>query len=192
MHLTVACAVCKAPIKTTPYRLAEGRGKFCSRSCARKMTDSKFLAKIDKKGPIHPRLKSRCWLWIGHVASDGYGVVRYARKAIGAHRRHWELVNGEIPKGLRVLHKCDNRRCVNPEHLFIGTDLDNIRDRDSKGRQVRGERSHLSKLTDEKVLEIRRIYAVRGKSAMSGLAKRFGVTVSQIRWIVNRWCWKHV
>ena len=81
-----------------------------------------------------------CWLWTGRlvnrkVATETYGVIVIARKSVRAHRYSWELHNGPIPEGMQVLHKCDTPRCVNPEHLFLGTNADNMADKYTKGRQ---------------------------------------------------------
>lgn len=90
-----------------------------------------------------PEPNSGCWLWLGALFVSGYGwFQRGHRKQPGAraNRISWELHRGPIPDGLCVLHRCDNPSCVNPDHLFIGTQLDNIADRDRKGRQARGVR----------------------------------------------------
>lgn len=80
--------------------------------------------------------KSGCWHFIGSLSKTGYGVVGLNGKVIGAHRAAWILTNGEVPDGLFVCHKCDNRRCINPDHLFLGTAKDNTQDMISKGRRV--------------------------------------------------------
>lgn len=78
---------------------------------------------------------SGCWEWRGsQYANNGYGQIRYKYQAVLVHRFSWSMLRGEIPEGLCVLHRCDNRPCVNPEHLFLGTYLDNARDMSQKGR----------------------------------------------------------
>ena len=88
-----------------------------------------------------------CWLWTGYIGKNGYGRFK-ANKDIGAHRFAYQLLKGPIPAGLFVLHRCDVRHCVNPEHLFLGTQRDNILDAQSKGRLARGD-THGSRLHPE-------------------------------------------
>lgn len=76
-----------------------------------------------------------CWEWIGTITNEGYGVFGAEGGFSSAHRFSWKIHYGDIPDGLLVLHKCDNRRCVNPEHLFLGTQSDNMRDKIAKGRR---------------------------------------------------------
>lgn len=78
--------------------------------------------------------KPGCWIWSGALRQDGYGVVKIHGKQIRAHRLIYQNLVGEIPEHLQVLHRCDVRRCVNPAHLFLGTDADNHRDKTAKGR----------------------------------------------------------
>jgi hypothetical protein len=75
-----------------------------------------------------------CWWWTGSIMSSGYGHFKMAGGMVGSHRASWQLAFGPIPEGLFVLHHCDNQRCVNPEHLFLGTHADNVRDCVAKGR----------------------------------------------------------
>lgn len=82
-----------------------------------------------------------CWLWIG-AKSRGYGYFRVFGKSVRAHHFSWETRYGKIPEKLCVLHKCDVPACVNPDHLFLGTQIDNIRDRDQKGRSGHSSKTH--------------------------------------------------
>lgn len=139
------------------------------------------------------RKTDSCWLWTGTPNRDGYGRFRYglSNKYGGvekmAHRVSWELANGAIPEGMVICHKCDNPPCVNPDHLFMGTSLDNSRDRDQKGRTLSGERNPISKLTWEKVSLIRTMRAAGSKQ--QPLADMFGVSQAVISDIVlgKRW-----
>lgn len=101
---------------------------------------------------------SKCWNWTQVLAKNGYGGFYCLVKKFLAHRISWMLHKGIIPDGLCVLHRCDNRRCVNPDHLFLGTNKDNQDDCKSKGRnfRVRGEDFSVCKLTKSSVLEIRK------------------------------------
>lgn len=91
-------------------------------------------------GPLHYRLMARvvqegdCWVWTASKFNSGYGKITFNERQMGAHRASWLVFRGDIPAGICVLHKCDNRPCVNPDHLFLGTNLDNVRDKQAKGR----------------------------------------------------------
>lgn len=132
-----------------------------------------------------------CHLWQGGTFDVGYGAMWVNGQNRGAHRLAWEFANGEIPKGMFVCHKCDNRLCVNVDHLFLGTQYDNIDDMVSKQRHARGETQSASKLTEEQVLEIREIYA-RGGITQTALGKRYGVGHTTVSYVVNKRAWSHV
>jgi hypothetical protein len=157
----------------------------------------RFWQKVNKDGPTptHCPEIGQCWLWSASVfAKLGYGMFYLGQRQLEAHRYSWELHNGEIPAGMWVLHRCDNRLCVNPGHLFLGTPADNVADCKKKGRQARGEKNSRAKLTEEQVREIRRRYERGWRTAQSGgvLAREFGVSPSTISQIVRGKHWKHI
>ena len=136
-----------------------------------------------------------CWVFRGFRLSNGYGRIQGPSGLSLAHRASWEAYRGPIPSGLCVLHLCDNPPCVNPEHLFLGTQRDNVLDMLAKGRdrhateviKTRGEKHWRCKLTREQVLEIRR----RRSEPQKQLAAEFGTTQRYISSIVcgRKWKW---
>ena len=132
---------------------------------------------------------SGCWECISHRPhKEGYFIICRDGKTQRMHRYIYEQNFGKIPAGLVVRHKCDNRACINPEHLEIGTVADNNMDRNLRDRQMRGVNQRLAKLNDEKAKEI----FLDDITPRSVLAKKFGVKQSQIWCIKNRITWKHV
>lgn len=116
-------------------------------------------------------------------------------KLLNAHRVAWIITHGEVPKGMLVCHKCDNPPCCNPNHLFLGTHADNVRDcvRKKRKNPVHGERQWCAILSESDVREIRRRYVFRGgKNSTLGLAKEFGVDRSTITAITTGRIWKHI
>jgi hypothetical protein len=145
---------------------------------------SVFWANVDKSGD--------CWLWTKGCYWSGYGSFAWKGRSRPTHRIAWEITHGPIPDGLHVLHRCDVRRCVNPAHLFLGTESDNHRDKVRKGRQgaARGEKSRNAKLTDEIVREMRTRYAAG--EHQTDLGRCFGVNSSVVSRAVRGETWRHV
>jgi len=147
--------------------------------------------------------ESGCWIWTGCLLEGGYGCFDHRdRKTRTAHRASYEMFKGPIPSDKMVLHSCDVRCCVNPNHLRLGTHSDNMRDRTSRGRTARGDRhasrtkpgrlptgdSHWNcRLTPEEVREIR-----QSDESQSSLGRRYGVSVQQIHRVVHRKSWAHL
>ncbi len=136
-------------------------------------------------------LETNCWNWTDKLEGGGYGRIRVQNKRYQAHRYSWLTHRGPIPRGLNVLHKCDNPACVNPDHLFIGTHMDNMADKYMKGREnyALGIFHSQAKLTEEAVRSIR---AEAGITSQRKLAKRFGVSQSVISNITTHKTWKEV
>lgn len=142
----------------------------------------RFLRKIT----INPT--TGCWEWHGAWGWGGYGVFKLGKMQT-SHRASYQIFKGEIPKGLWVLHKCDVRKCVNPDHLFLGTCSDNTIDKLSKGRGyfTGGENNGQAKLTEENIREIRSSSLLQKE-----LAEKFSVWPSAISRIKSGLRWKHL
>lgn len=134
-----------------------------------------------------------CWLWTGALDHRGYGDYRKHTPERKAHRLAWHVVNGPIPAGLFVLHTCDNPPCVRPDHLFLGTHVDNMRDSAAKGRNASqrypglraGARAGNAKLTQANVQEIR-----SSTSSHTDLAHQFGICAEHVRRIRRGQRWR--
>lgn len=150
----------------------------------------RFWEKVDR--PDDP---SACWIWVGTRLVSGYGCIRVDARTRRAHQVAYELVNGPIPEGIGyhgtcVLHRCDIPLCVNPSHLFLGTQRDNMLDRDAKGRGLRGETVGVAKLTDAKVRAIRLHHGMG--MTQRDLGVMFGINQSNISRVCRAETWSHV
>jgi hypothetical protein len=145
--------------------------------------EPRFWKNVDRSGD--------CWVWIGGFGDTGYGQfwVSDQRRSLGAHRVSYEIAYGPIPPGQMVCHRCDNRKCVRPDHLFLGTHADNMADMAAKRRAASGERQHLAKLTWEDVRIIRTLYAEK-KLNQRELAEQYGVDQTLISHVVLRKIWR--
>jgi len=131
-----------------------------------------------------------CWLWTGLISQDGYGKVGYNYKTYRAHRLIFELLTKQNINNKYLCHSCDNPLCVNPKHLFIGTQKDNIKDASNKNRRAIGEKHPQHKLTEKEVLEIRNLKK-NGKT-IKELSYLFKVNQSSISAITTYRYWKHI
>lgn len=143
----------------------------------------RFWAKVRRSDP------DACWLWAGRKGANGYGTIIRNNRFIYSHRHSWCLTNGAIPPGLFVCHRCDVPLCVNPGHLFLGTNADNMADAAKKGRSASGERGGTAKLTQAQVNDIRA--ALRAGESRRCIARRFGVGHSAINVISSGKGWRH-
>lgn len=205
-RISRVCPQCDNAFMVARSVAEAGKGRFCSRACA-------FAGRTPHTDPID-RLAAKvahdhdtgCWLFTGTLTRAGYGQLYMPGETLRsgsrqlAHRVSWRLYRGPIPEGMAVLHHCDTPACVNPDHLFLGSHTDNMRDMHRKGRSVsqvkpelhaRGERQHLAKLTADQVLEIRHLRSVE-HLGLSQIGDQFGVTKSAVWAIVNGRTWRHV
>lgn len=159
--------------------------RFCSQGCAhasiRLDPVENFWSKVEKG--------EGCWRWTGGLSPKGYGVHWVGRGHKRAHRFSFELATGIDPADQVVMHKCDNRACVNPDHLQLGTQSENVADMDAKGRrgQSRGEAHHAAKLTPDQVRAIR-----NDGRAPRHIAREYPVTESGIEAIKAGRTWRHL
>lgn len=154
------------------------------RECpSRRNTPGKFWANVQKG--------DGCWEWQGCTEKDGYGVFFMWGRQWRAHRLAYILTHGHVLPNVSVLHECDNRRCVRPDHLFLGTNTDNMADRYNKGRSASGEHHGRAILTESIVLTCRdRFYA--GNETARALAREYGVGESTMLDAIHGKSWRHI
>lgn len=150
----------------------------------------RFLRQADSDG-LDPEA---CWIWTGAENSNGYGRFVLGNQLKLAHRVSYELFIGPIPDGMNVCHACDNRKCVNPHHLWLGSQSENLKDAVSKGRltppNTSGERNGNRKLCADDVRSIRAMF--QGGQRRFQIANRFGVSPSTVGEILAGKIWKDV
>lgn len=151
--------------------------------------DEKLIERFNSK---YVKDESGCWLWTASVAGKGYGQIKLPgqRKQIYAHRLSYLIHKGEDPGNKQVCHTCDNPRCVNPDHLFIGTAQDNHDDMKNKGRHTYGEKSATVKLSENDVKQIK--IALKSGMTQMRIAKAFDVSQAEINRINTGKRWQHI
>lgn len=185
------CPGCGKTFRPRHAPTQSGFTTYCSRTCWRTHAvkvplAERFWSKANRS------TADACWEWQAGCTKTGYGEFGVSGKMLRAHRVAWEIVNGPIPPAVDVCHRCDNRRCVNPDHLFLGTRSDNMRDCAAKGR-VRGavepgERHSSAKLTEAQVLTI----LADNVSSHVELGLRYGVKKHHIYAIRVGKKWRHL
>lgn len=205
---------CKKCGKMFNWRRAKNQviPMFCSMKCRghtgfrpgsplfiSEMNEEQKFERLKKSYEKHVIRQESCWDWKGSISNNGYPVMS-CRRTIGADRGHkasWIIHNGPIPEGMHVCHSCDNRKCTNPEHLWIGTHKQNNDDKIAKGRAkyvqppvMKGEANPSAKLTEAMVKEIKCLLEL-GHSSY-GIAKKFSVSKTTILRIKRNTHWKHI
>ena len=167
-----------------------------SKSCGclkSEVTSARFSAPVEPRfwSKVARRQGDQCWEWQAASNARGYGTFGANGKSCLAHRLAWELVNGAIPEGMLVCHTCDNPKCCNPQHLWLGTNAENIEDMRRKGRARarRGASNKNAKLSMDQAREVRRLYSAGGVSQQA-IADALGVTQRVISLIVRNVSYK--
>jgi len=188
---------CKRQVKIKGNHLLTGRNKSCG--CQAAPRDMSILERVKRKAVI---TDGGCWLWIKIARGNRGGISnrgRYSRTTVGGgkrfaiHRRVWEEIKGPIPGGLCVLHNCptgDDDRCVNPDHMFLGTRDENLKDAARKNRIAYGPRVGSAKLTDEMAVEIYRKHYAEGKTEKSLIAEYESPSQCRIAKVLRRETWR--
>lgn len=162
--------------------------------------DKALVSKMIKEKPTQDRFMSKvmpepntgCWIWTASTNIKGYGQFGIGgnQNCVTSHRVAYEMFKGPIPQKMHVLHYCDNTWCVNPDHLWLGTNLDNVKDRLRKGRGAKGITNSRAKLTELEVKIIRETHAAG--FSRTAISRYFKMSLTAMRNIIDRINWKHI
>lgn len=161
--------------------------RFCSYKCSTLAVQSVPIADLRDRFLQKVTKAERCWIWSACKANNGYGKTVLHGKPLSAHVASYRLFKGDVPKGMVVMHKCDNPSCVNPEHLVLGTPKDNVDDMLQKGRQCCGESRANSQLKSWMIPEI-----IRSNEKHAQIARRLGVSATAVSFARKGRTWKHI
>jgi HNH endonuclease len=192
-RISKICIYCNKEFIALPRQVRLNKAKYCSENCYN-LYRSKHASTFEEvflKNTLIPENKNDCWVYKGNKL-HGYGRIRAGNKTILAHRFSYEYYKNKIPNEMCVLHKCDRPSCVNPQHLFLGTQADNVYDMVSKNRQntARGEKHIHARLTVDQVREIK--LKLKNGIRASELAREFNICGTAISKIKLGRTWKHV
>lgn len=148
-----------------------------------RMSEEQFWSRASRVG--------ECWIWQGSLTTNGYGRLLVKGRWLGTHKIAFLLSHGSVPDGLEVCHTCDNRACIRPDHLFLGTHRENMQDMKTKGRSTYGTKHFNAQLTEDDIRQIRALY-VPWKVTCRQLGEMFGTSYKNISRIVRREAWAHV
>jgi hypothetical protein len=191
------CEWCSHEFLASVHSIRAGGGRFCSMKCVyawigRRSPEERFWSYVNRT--------ESCWLWIGRWNANGYGMLLTPNGRVRAPQFSWELHSGRpVPDGLWVLHKCDTPACVNPEHLFLGTRSDNMKDAAAKGRLAqqknpernKAARAKLAKLSPDDVRAIRLRHA-EGGITLEAIGVSYGVTKHAVWRVVHGKVWTDI
>lgn len=203
-RVPATCAQCGSGFLALNFLIKRGLGKYCTRTCTMKANWATRSIPVLERFFSYVEKTDGCWNWIGAIGSSGYGTFKMDGKSVSVHRFSFQMSAGAIPSGLQVCHHCDNRTCVNPAHLFLGSAKENRADAIQKNRiptgaghwtskkpdmVARGAAAGSSKLKDPDIQKIRLLSKAK---SLTDIAEQFGVTASTIGKVVNGRTWKHV
>lgn len=193
------CETCGKQAIISSYLRTVRRGRYCSDECMHKAEEKRAQDSWQNRFWSRVQKTDDCWFWIGGIDTGGYGTLSTSNGTVHAHRLSYILHCGPIPDGLHVCHSCDinypqkdltYRRCVRPDHLFLGTNMDNRRDSVTKQRQARGSGHGIAKLKEEDIIQIR--YLVGQGISHRIVAKMFGIHRTNVGLIIQGKAWRHV